>query len=154
MATAGTLTPSSGAAMPGKSTTAIQIAAAQTLTTSYAATDWVVVGNFTSLEIWLGWTQDDETSITVCVQTSPTAAGSDFSTRTIVIDLAAGDGTGDGTPHQIVFTRADWTLSDHGDPSLSPVYCHGAVRVQLLAKKTGGSGTVTIQPTFRGSVGG
>lgn len=151
MATLSPLSPSSGAKVPGKSMASRQ-AAQITLTTSWQFSDWVPVGNFTALEIWLGWVQATETSITVVVQTSDDD-GTTFGTRVISIDAGAGDGTGDATPHQLVFTRADWSLTDFTDAAIAPVHCHGAKLVRVGAIKTG-TGSPTIQPRFTGAVGG
>jgi hypothetical protein len=138
----------SDASIPSKSMDPMTMSAAQTLTGSYVATtDIWWVENFTIVEFWMGWTQGDETSMSVKVQTSYN--GTTWGERPIVIDLGAGDGTGDAEPHQLVFTTANWP----NDPAIAPVFVHGARYVRLMVKATGGTPTGTVQVTCMGCVG-
>ena len=63
----------------------------------------------------------------------------------IALTAAAG-GVAATDPHQLSFVAANWAT----DPAIGPIFTPGATHVRLLTKKTGGSGTVTIQPIWMG----
>lgn len=115
-----------------------------TLTTAYATVaDDVDVSPFPTCSATIDWTRGDATSIEVIIQGSPDN-GTTWGTIAIVQTPASGDGVAIASPHVLQFVASQWTAASFTDPVINPIFTNGMTHLRFRAKKTGGSGTVSI----------